>query len=311
MDCITLPADDGAEVDVLIWEPGAEPRGIVQIVAGMCEYAARYDEFARVLAADGWLVVAGEHRGEGPRALAQGELGQLPDRGYHQLLDDMSMVIDHVRTGRQTLPWVLVGHSMGSFLARMMAARRGRELAALVLIGTGGSLGPMAPLGIGVAESQVVLGGEDRPSRLMNQLAFGSFNAAFRPPRTDFDWLSRDREMVDAYVADPLCGYVCSAGFYRELLKLMRSANSVDVMRATPPQLPVGMFSGEMDPVGGSGRGVRQVARRLRASGVRRVDVTLYPQARHEILNEINRSRVHAEIRDWIDGTVPALASGS
>ncbi|MCI1746673.1 MAG: alpha/beta hydrolase [Acidipropionibacterium sp.] len=308
MDCITLTADDGAEVDVLVWEPESEPRGIVQIDAGMCEYAARYDEFARGLADDGWLVISGENRGEGPRALARGELGQLPDRGYHQLLDDMSMVIDHFRAERPDLPWILIGHSMGSFLARMMAARRGREMAALVLIGTGGSLGPAGPVGLGIAEAQIALAGEDRRSRLMNTLAFGSFNAAFRPARTDFDWLSRDREMVDAYVADPLCGYVCSAGFYRELLKLMRAANSVDVMGAVPPQLPVGLFSGAADPVGGAGRGVRGVAANLRAAGVRHVDVVLYPQGRHEILNEINRAQVHREIRQWIDETARETA---
>lgn len=312
MDCITLTADDGAQIDVVVWQPGAgpdgagvQPRGIVQLVVGMHDYAARYDQFARVLAADGWLVIAGENRGGGPRALVSGELGQMPDRGYHQLLDDMSMVIDHFRTGRLNLPWVLVGHSMGSFLARMMAARRGRELAALVLIGTGWSLDPMTSLGIGVAEAQIALSGEDRRSRLMNTLIFGSFNAAFRPTRTDFDWLTRDRKMVDAYIADPLCNCVCSADFYRELLTLLRSANSVDVMRATPPQLPVGLFSGEADPVGAAGRGVRQVASRLRADGVRDVSVVLYPGARHEILNEINRTRVHDEIRQWIDEKVP------
>ena len=304
MDCITLVADDGADLDVLVWEPPAEPRGVVQIVVGMCEYAARYDEFARRLAADGWLVVAGENRGEGPRALVAGQLGQLPDRGFHQLLDDMSTVIDHFRTGPHPLPWVLVGHSMGSFLARMMAARRGREIAALVLVGTGGSLGPVESVGIGIAEVEVALGGEDRPSRLMNRLTFGTFNAGFRPARTRFDWLSRDHAMVDRYLADPLCNYICSAGFYRELLILMRSANSVDVLRATPPQLPVGLFSGAADPVGSAGRGVHQVARRLRASGVRRVDVVLYPQGRHEILNDINRGQVHDEICRWIDETV-------
>lgn len=273
----------------------------MQIAAGMCEYAARYDEFARGLASDGWLVIAGEHRGEGPRALTRGELGEIPDRGYHQLLDDMSMVIDHFRAERPSLDWILIGHSMGSFLARIMAARRGREMAALVLIGTGGSLGPAGPVGLGISEAQIALTGEDRRSRLMNTLAFGSFNAAFRPARTDFDWLSRDREMVDAYVADPLCGYICSAGFYRELLKLITAANTVEVMRAVPPQLPVGLFSGAADPVGGAGRGVRRVAADLRDSGVRHVDAVVYPGARHEILNETNRSQIQAEIRQWID----------
>lgn len=314
MDCITLEAEDGADLDVLTWAPQGTARGIAQIVPGMCEYAARYDAFAVELAERGWFVIAAEHRGEGPRAAAAGELGQLPDRGYHQLLDDMSSAHDHFAADLPGLPWVLIGHSMGSFLARTMAAQRGREMAALVVLGTGGPLGPAGSVGTLVADAQTLMLGEDHPSRLMNRLAFGPFNAAFMPARTEFDWISRDTRVVDDYVADPLCGKVCSTDFYRELLRLMRAANSVDVMRATPPGLPVGLFSGGKDPVGGAGRGVRQVAHRLRANGVRSVDLVLYPGARHEILNEVNRRQVSADILDWIDDAVqtsPVPAEGA
>ncbi len=314
MDTITLTADDGAEVDVLVWRPSGEPRGLVQIAHGMAEYAARYDELGRRLAEEGWLVVANDHRGHGPRAAALRQLGQFPDRGYHQLLDDMSSAHDHFAADLPGLPWVLIGHSMGSFLARTMAAQRGREMAALVVLGTGGPLGPAGSVGTLVADAQTLMLGEDHPSRLMNRLAFAPFNAAFMPARTEFDWISRDTRVVDDYVADPLCGKVCSTGFYRELLRLMRAANSVDVMRATPPGLPVGLFSGGKDPVGGAGRGVRQVAHRLRANGVRSVDLVLYPGARHEILNEVNRRQVSADILDWIDDAVqtsPVPAEGA
>lgn len=304
MDCITLEAEDGADLDVLTWAPQGSPRGIVQIVAGMCEYAARYDAFAGALAERGWLVIAAEHRGEGPRAAAEGVLGQLPDRGYHQLLDDMSTAYDHFRAERPGLPWVLIGHSMGSFLARILAAQRGREMAALVLLGTGGSLGPAGLAGAAVADAQTVMLGEDHPSGLMNQLTFGPFNAAFMPARTEFDWISRDVKVVDEYVADPLCGYLCSTGFYRELLRLIKAANSIEVMRGTPPRLPVGIFSGAKDPVGGAGRGVRQVAHRMRANGVRSVDLVLYPGARHEILNEVNARQVRADVISWVDSAV-------
>lgn len=301
MDTITLTADDGAEVDVLVWRPSGEPRGLVQIAHGMAEYAARYDRLGRRLAEEGWLVVANDHRGHGPRAAALRQLGQFPDRGYHQLLDDLSLVADHFRAELGDRPWFLVGHSMGSFLVRVLAGQRGRELAGLVVIGTGASAGVLGGVGTAIAHAQVLLAGEDSSSPLLNNLAFGSFNRAFRPARTDFDWLSRDREEVDRYVDDPLCGYVCTAGFYRELFRLSEVANSIDVMRATPPQLPVALFSGSLDPVGGSGRGVRRVAQQLRSHGVRRVDLTLYPDARHEILNETNRDEVVADIVDWID----------
>lgn len=305
MDTITITADDGADIDVLVWRPqggGVRPiKGLVQLCHGMVEYAARYDEVARFLADDGWLVVANDHRGHGPRAAAMRELGTTPDRGYHQLLDDLSAVADHFLAEVEGKPWFLVGHSMGSFLARVLAARRGREMAGLVAIGTGSSLGPLSTVATGLAQTQVLMLGEDSRSPLLDTLSFGSFNRAFYPARTDYDWLSRDVHVVDAYVDDPLCGFVCTAAFYRELVRLIQLANSTEVFRATPPALPVLLMSGAKDPVGDSGRGVRRVAHQLRDSGSREVDVILYPGGRHEVLNEVNRRHVHAHLWEWIN----------
>ncbi|MSS46695.1 lysophospholipase [Cutibacterium sp. WCA-380-WT-3A] len=303
MDTITITADDGADVDILVWRPrevsGRPTKGLVQLCHGMAEYAARYDEVAGLLADDGWLVIANDHRGHGPRAAAMGELGSTPDRGYHQLLDDLSAVADHfLMEGK---PWFLVGHSMGSFLARVLAARRGREMTGLVAIGTGSSLGPLSTIATGLAQAQILMMGEDSRSPLLDTLSFGSFNRAFQPARTDYDWLSRDVHIIDDYVKDPLCGFVCTAAFYRELVRLIELANSTEVLRATPPTLPVLLMSGAKDPVGDSGRGVRRVARQLRDSGSREVDVILYPGGRHEVLNEVNRRRVHAHLREWIN----------
>lgn len=300
MDSITVEAEDGQDVDVLVWRPDRQTRGLVQIIAGMCEYAARYDDLATLLAGRGWTVIAVEQRGEGPRAAALGQLGRLPERGYQQLLDDIVLVAGRARGQHPGLPWVVLGHSMGSFLARLLAARRGDRMAGLALLGTGGTLGPAGRAGLALARTQAAALGPDHPSPLMNSLAFGPFNSAFRPARTDFDWLSRDRRQVDAYAADPLCGYVCSARFYLELLRLMEAANSLDAMRATPVGLPVGLFSGAEDPVGGAGRGVRRVARDLRDAGVREVGLTLYPGARHELLHEVNRRQVQADIVEWV-----------
>ena len=202
MDTITITADDGADIDVLVWRPqggGVRPiKGLVQLCHGMAEYAARYDEVARFLADDGWLVVANDHRGHGPRAAAMRELGTTPDRGYHQLLDDLSAVADHFLAEVEGKPWFLVGHSMGSFLARVLAARRGREMAGLVAIGTGSSLGPLSTVATGLAQTQVLMLGEDSRSPLLDTLSFGSFNRAFYPARTEYDWLSRDVHVVDA-----------------------------------------------------------------------------------------------------------------
>ena len=306
MDTITLTADDGAQIDVLIWRPDCQPRGFIQLVHGFAEYAARYDEFARCLAQSGWLVVANDHRGHGPRALVDGTLGQAPDRGYHQIVDDLCRVTDDVRSQHPKLPWILVGHSMGSFLARIVAARRGREMTALVLLGTGASAGPLAKVARGAATSQIVMAGEDSASRVMETLIFGSMNLRFRPVRTRFDWLSRQASEVDAYCNDPLCGFTASVGLYRELVRLSETSNSSTILRAIPPRLPVLLMSGDSDPVGGNGRGVRRVAGELTANGVLQVDVHLVPDARHELLHERDREQTYRLLETWIGKTVEA-----
>lgn len=306
MESITLAADDGAQIDVLIWRPDRQPRGIIQLVHGFAEYAARYDEFARHLAQAGWLVVANDHRGHGPRALADGTLGQAPDRGYHQIVDDLCGVTDHVRAQYPQLPWILVGDSMGSSLARIVAARRGREMTALVLLGAGASAGPLAKMARGAATSQIVMAGEDSASRVMRALIFGPMNLRFRPIRTRFDWLSRQASEVDAYCDDPLCGFTASVGLYRELVRLGETSNSSTILRALPPLLPVLLMSGDRDPVGGNGRGVRRLAGELRANGVNQVDVHLVPEARHELLHERDHEQTYRLLETWIGRTVEA-----
>lgn len=298
-----LTMSDGADLDVFCWRPAGEPRGLVQIAHGMAEYAERYDAFGTRLAEAGWLVVIHDQRGHGQRALDDGTLGHSTSRGYHQLVDDLSAVADHARAETPGLPWVLVGHSMGSFVARVLAAQRGRELAALVLSGTGASLGPVVPVGLAIADGIIRAKGLDHPSAVLEKLAFGTYNKGIQPRRTDFDWLSRDDEQVDAYVASPLCGKRCSAGFYRELIRLSAAANSEPVLGAYPADLPIGLFSGAEDPVGGVK--VRTVAAALRDKGMRNVEVMLYPGARHEILNETNRDEVMDDILTWIDVHVP------
>ncbi|MGL4832775.1 MAG: alpha/beta fold hydrolase [Propionibacteriaceae bacterium] len=301
MELEQLTADDGAVLDVCVWRPEHTARGLIQIAHGMAEHASRYDELGQRLAAAGWLVVAGDHRGHGARAKANGQLGIFPARGYDQIVDDLCVIGQHYRGLDRTLPWIPVGHSMGSFLVRLLASRVGRELAGLVVIGTGSSQGPLAPVAKTVVAREVRKRGVAGASTVMDKLAFGGFNKAFRPTRTPADWLSRDAAQVDAYLADPLCGFVCSAGFYRELIHLVELVNRDDIMRAVPSSLPILLLSGAADPVGRAGSGVRAVERQLRRCGARDVTMKLYPQARHEILNETNRDEVIAMVMSWLD----------
>ncbi len=317
---------DGAVLATYAWragaEPGRAPRGVVYLAHGMAEHAARYDEFARFLVAQGFEVHAHDHRGHGLTATGDGRsepLGYAAEVGGWDLLvgDLMARLAEVSRPG---VPLVLIGHSMGSFLARDVAIRlsqdrarlsRGArllqpplEIAAYVLIGTGGPKGRMLEVGKGVAAAIAKTRGGSRPSNLLDRALFGEFNRAFAPARTDFDWLSRDPAAVDDYVADPLCGFVCSASFYRDLLEAVRRVNTPSNLTSLAPETPVLLVAGDADGVGDNGAGVRAAAAQLRDAGLTDVTCVLYQQARHEVLNETNKESVMRDIARWLDGRV-------
>lgn len=303
----TLPAPDGTEVFVHRWLPDGPPRAVVHIAHGMAEHAARYARLAQALTDAGYAVYAEDHRGHGRTAGSLDRAGFLAARnGWDTVVDDMHRLTGRALEENPGLPVFLLGHSMGSFLARSYAARHGSVLAGLVLSGTAGDPGPLGRVGVGVAAAQARLRGARRPSGLMNTLTFGQYNAAFKPTRTDFDWLSRDDAEVDAYLADPWCGFVFTAGGYRDVLSGLAAVNSDRVVSTVPRTLPVHLVAGDMDPVGGKhAAGPRAVADQLRRLGVQEVTLTIWPGARHEILNETNREEVTADIVDWLDTHLP------
>jgi alpha-beta hydrolase superfamily lysophospholipase len=300
----TLTTPDGTELHVNRWLPDDAPKAVVQISHGLVEHSTRYARFAQRLTDHGYAVYASDHRGHGRTSGTRGTFG--PHEGWTAAVDDLRIVTDRAREEQPGLPVFLLGHSMGSFLARSYAAEHGDDLAGLVLTGTAGSAGVLGRAGIGVATTQARLRGHTHASGLMNTLVFGQYNAAFKPARTDFDWLSRDPAEVDAYVNDPDCGFVFSAGGFADMLKGLESVNSDAVASRFPDDLPVHLASGDQDPVGAQGKGPRAVAEQLRRVGVQDVTVTLWPGARHEILNETNRDEVEQEILGWLDAHLPA-----
>ena len=299
----TMATTDGTEVFVNRWLPDGPPKAVVQLSHGMAEHSTRYARFAQRLTDRGYAVYASDHRGHGQTKGTRGSFG--PSEGWQAVIEDLHAVTARAREEQPGLPLFLIGHSMGSFIARGYAAQFGRELTGLVLSGTAGSAGPLGNVGVLVATTQARLRGHEHTSGLMNTLTFGQYNAAFKPTRTDFDWLSRDPAEVDAYVSDPECGFVFTAGGFADLLKGLASVNSDRVVSRVPKDLPIHLAAGDADPVGRQGKGVQQVAEQLRRLGVRDVTVTLWPGARHEILNETNRDEVETEIADWLDAHLP------
>lgn len=302
----TLTTGDETVLHVHRWTPDA-PHAVVVLAHGMVEHAARYAHLGERLAGAGYAVSAADHRGHGRTVLGGGGpegLAHLGDeRGFAAVVDDLLEVVEEARGRHPGLPVVLIGHSMGSFVARAFAARYGDRLAALVLSGTAGDPGPMGLVGERLARLECRLRGPRVRSRLMEALTLGPYNRPFRPTRTSFDWLSRDEAQVDAYVADELSGGHATAGFYRDLLTGLRWVSEPSTVAMMPRDLPVLVVSGEVDPVGGAAA-VEQVAGLLRAAGLTRVATKVWPGARHEVLNEINRDEVENHLVGWLDETL-------
>lgn len=297
---------DGTGLHVHRWLPDGPARAIVQIAHGMAEHSARYARFAGVLTDAGFAVYAGDHRGHGGTATRSQDEGYFADAdGFQVVVEDLHRVAETARGEQPGLPFFLFGHSMGSFLCRAYAMTYGEELDGLILSGTAGDPGVLGKVGKGIAAVESRLRGRRHKSVLLDKLTFGQYNTAFKPNRTKFDWLSRDDAEVDKYVADPQCGNVFTSAFFVDLLSGLAKVNSDAEVASVPTDLPIYLMSGSLDPVGANAKGVRQVSDQLLRAGVNDVTTHIWPEGRHEMLNETNRDEVMAHVVAWIDEHLP------
>lgn len=298
MDELTFRDVDGIDVFSRRWTPGGTPRAVIVIAHGLSEHSGRYGRFADALVAEGYAVYAPDHRGHGRTAKSTG-VGRAGPRGMDGIIDDLMQLVDTAASEAGSVPSVLFGHSMGALLAQAFAERHGERLAALVLSGSPGANDALGDLASGL-HSAVEGGLGDEPLE-----ALAGFNQPFEPARTNFDWLSRDTAEVDAYVADPLCGedmpptYAFIAGMMQLAFDEMQPA----AIAGIPARLPIMLVTGERDVASNEAASVRELESRLRARGLD-VDARYYPDARHELLNELNRDEVTADIIRWLDSHV-------
>lgn len=305
---LTLDTADDTPVHVHRWLPddGVDVRGVVQVVHGMAEHGARYAPLAEDLTAAGFAVYADDHRGHGRTAQTTDDLGFLAaSRGWALVLDDLHRLTQLARGEQPGVPVVLLGHSMGSFLAKQYVGTFPDAVDALVLSGSDGPAGALAEVGAVVARVERRRLGPRGRSQVLDQMTFGSYNKAFEPTRTDFDWLSRDPAQVDAYIADPWCGFVATTQMFMDLLGGLRAIELPAVRDRVRRDLPVHVFSGALDPVGGED-GVRRLVAAYEEMGLRDVQHRVYPDGRHEMLNEVNRDEVVADLLAWLDRVVAA-----
>jgi alpha-beta hydrolase superfamily lysophospholipase len=302
-DELELRADDGVVVHVYRWLPDGAPRGVVQIVHGLSEHGARYARFGEHLTRAGWAVYASDHRGHGRTALTEEALGHFADEdGWSRVIADLRMIARHARGDHAGLPFVLFGHSMGSFLSKSLVLRHPQEIDALILSGSNMGGGALVQAGKQVAKLERLRKGRRGRSTLLVALSFGTYNLPFER-RTAHDWISRDHEEVDRYAADPHCGAHPTTQLWIDLFGALDELGRGEWSRL-PRELPIYVFAGDQDPVGDKGKGIRKLVTTLRSSGLSNVTERMYPGGRHEMLNEINRDEVTADVLRWLDENV-------
>ena len=285
------------------WLPdnGTAAKGVVQISHGLSETAARYGRFAASLTADGYAVYANDHRGHGMTAKTPELAGDAGENSFNMTVGDMRLLNDIIHEENPALPVFLFGHSMGSMLAQSYIHLYGDTISGCILSGTCGKQGLELDIGTMIAKREMRKIGPTSRSRKLNALMFGKYNDAFKPARTDFDWLSRDEQEVDKYVDDPFCGGVCSSEFYYYFLMGMKEIHRRKNMEEIPKTLPIYIFSGEKDPVGGNCKTVKWLIREYQNLGIKDVSHRFYPEGRHEMLNELNRDEVVADVIAWLN----------
>ena len=305
-----LSADGKTPIHAVEWLPEGPVRAVLQISHGVAEYILRYEPFAAYLTERGFAVVGHDHLGHG------GSVSEGAPRLYFGPKGSWDWVVQDIYTRRclagkrfPGVPYFLLGHSMGSFLARTYLIRYPGTVDSAVIMGTGHMTPALVAAGRLFVSREIHRLGETLPSDAVTKLAFGTYNRAFAPNRTAFDWVSANQANVDAYVADPLCGGNPSMGLFREMLSGIAFITRAENIRKMNANTPILFISGAMDPVGEFGKGVRRACRSFRHAGMRDVTMKLYPGLRHEILNEDCREAVYADVYHWLEQYIPATAA--
>lgn len=293
------------DIAYFVYTPEREinPKAILQISHGMCEYIERYEEFAEFLTSNGIVVCGNDHLGHGKTAVSNDELGYFgKNNGDKHLMSDLHLLHEILRQKYRRLPYVLFGHSMGSFVVRsyMTAENYGKEIDGVVLCGTSGVDLPIKS-GLLLANVISTMKGKKYRSKTLRHLMFKNYNNQFTDENHEFSWLTKDCEIRNKYINDEHCNFMFTANGYRDMFKLMKNISTENWVKDIPLSLPIFIISGADDPVGDYGKGVQTIYDMFVESEVNDITLKLYTDNRHEILNEINRQEVFQDILEFIE----------
>lgn len=291
---------DGIPIHAVEWTPDTPPKAVVQIAHGIAEHILRYEPLAEYLTDNGFAVTGNDHLGHGFSG-PETRLSFGPKGTWEQVTEDMETLRRLEQRKFPGVPVFLLGHSMGSFLARTHLIQFPGAVNSYILTGTGQPLAILLAAGLLLTAEECFRLGIDAPSRLLNSLAFGVYNSRFAPNRTTHDWLSVNEENVDRFLSSPLCGGIPTVGLIRELLRGLWFIGKRRNLKQVDVSTPILFLSGENDPVGDMGKGVRRVCTMFSRAGVRDLSLRLYEGDRHEILNETNREQVYSDLLQWME----------
>ena len=298
-------ADGRTEIHAVEWTPDTEPVAVLQIAHGVTEYILRYEEFAEYLTGKGFVVVGNDHLGHG-RSIAEGAKPMYfgPKGSWKWVVKDIATLKNMTKEKYPNLPYCMLGFSLGSFVLRTYLIDYPGNLDGAILMGTG----QMAPIAIKIgrfmANKEAKKAGEENSTETIHQLTFGTYNKIFAPNRTEYDWLCADKEALDEYIKDPQKGGDFSAGLFRELLDGMLYSSNVQNIKKMDKDLPVLLISGDMDPVGDCGKGVKATENALKKAGVKDISVKMYPGLRHDILHEKGKDQIYVDVYIWLNEKV-------
>lgn len=283
------------------WLPDGEPTGILQIIHGMAEHSESYSELAEFFADSGIAVFAHDQRGHGKTAVTDEEYGCWePEVEWENVMTDIHQFTSIIQKKYPEVPYFILGHSMGSFLARDYAARWGDIIDGVIISATDGSQGLATAIGFLIAKHECRKYGYSHHSQRLSDMSFKSYNNKFKPNRTGCDWLTRDTQKVDEYIADKRCGGVFSSGFYYELLKNIKPLSSPKSIRHIPSGLPFLFLTGEADPLSNNGRRVWDLINKFERCGVFYIEAVFYAECRHDLKLELNREMIFNDTITWI-----------
>lgn len=297
-----IASPTGAKLHLHYRAPDTDERGVVHINHGLAEHAARYAPFAAFLAARGFHVYAHDHRGHGRTTAPDAPPRQFArENGGAKVLADVAAVHELIGEQHPGLPLIVFGHSMGGLIVLNYIMLHPRSVAGAAVWNANFAAGAAGRAARAVLRAERMFLGSDVPSRMLPKLTFQSWAARVEHARTAFDWLSRDRAEVEAYIADPNCGWDASVGMWRDVLDFVfRGANDRNLQNI-PKNLPLNLVGGDADPSTDMGRATKALAGRLAAGGFSDVECHVYPGMRHESLNEIGREIVMEDFAHWAD----------